>query len=333
MHEFNNLMSSIAKESYKPFYLLSGLEPYFIDLLESKITDQLIDEAARSFDYSLFYGKEADATQIVETAKRYPMLSKYHLVVVREAQHLDKSMDVIADYLSNPQPATVLVLCYKYKTFDKRKKLYKEAKKIGEILESKPLYDNQLSPWIGAKLKSANFSVDNAALQLLCEALGNDLSKIEKEIDKLKIVLPEGTMISPELVEKHVGFSKDYNNFELYKALGKRDFNSCCQIVKYMSENPKNHPLVLTISGFYTFFRRILMYHGLSDKSKAAAALGVNPYFLKDYEQAARYFNLKQASKAIYFTLEADLKSKGVGVKSGNQRGILQDLLVKVLAI
>ena len=124
-------MSSIAKESYKPFYLLSGLEPYFIDQLESKITDQLIDEAARSFDYSLFYGKEADATQIVETAKRYPMLSKYHLVVVREAQHLDKSMDVIADYLSNPQPATVLVLCYKYKTFDKRKKLYKEAKKIG----------------------------------------------------------------------------------------------------------------------------------------------------------------------------------------------------------
>ena len=261
------------------------------------------------------------------------MTSRYHLVVVREAQHLDKSIDVIADYLSSPQRNTVLVLCYKYKKFDKRKKLYKAAKETGVFFDSKPLFDSQLGPWILAKLKASNFSADNIGLQLLGEALGNDLNKIEKEIDKLKIVLTKGTIISPKIIEDHIGFSKDYNNFELYKSLGKRDFNKCCQIIKYMSENPKNHPLILTISGLYTFFRRVLTYQVIIDKSKAASILGVNPYFLRDYEQAALSFDIEQASKAISLTLEADLKSKGVGVKSGNHKFILQDLLVKVFAI
>ena len=333
MREYNELLSSVENGNYSPFYLLSGVEPYFIDQIEFKIKDKLIDEESKSFDYSLFYGKEVEATHIIEVAKRFPMISSYHLVVVREAQHLDKSMDLIADYLSNPQPNTVLVLCYKYKTFDKRKKLYKVVKKNGVFFNSKPLFSNQLGPWILAKLHASSFSTDNTGLQLIGEALGNDLNKIEKEIDKLKIVLTKGTFISPELIEAHIGFSKDYNNFELYKSIGKRDFNKCCQIVKYMSENPKNHPLTLTISGLYTFFSRILKYQVIIDKSKAASILGVNPYFLSDYEQAARLFDIKQAIKAIHFTLEADLKSKGVGVKSGNHKFILQDLLVKVFAI
>tara|TARA_A100001011_G_scaffold397560_1_gene498975 strand:- start:96 stop:1097 length:1002 start_codon:yes stop_codon:yes gene_type:complete len=333
MREFYDLISSIENGSFSPFYLLSGVEPYFIDQIELKIKDQLIDEESKSFDYSLFYGKEVESTHIIEVAKRFPMISRYHLVVVREAQHLDKSIDVIADYLSNPQLNTVLVLCYKYKAFDKRKKLYKAAKKTGVIFDSKPLFDSQLGPWISAKLKASNFSTDNVGLQLFGEALGNDLNRIEKEIDKLKIVLTKGTIISPKLIEVHIGFSKDYNNFELYKSLGKRDFNKCCQIVKYMSENPKNHPLTLTISGLYTFFRRVLAYQVIVDKSKASSILGVNPYFLSDYEKAARHFDIKQASKAIHFILEADLKSKGVGVKSGNHKFILQDLLVKVFAV
>jgi DNA polymerase-3 subunit delta len=252
--------------------------------------------------------------------------------VVREAQHLDKSTDLIAEYLSQPQTQTVIVFCFKYKAFDKRKKLYKAAKKAGALLETKTLYDNQVGQWIADRLQAAQFKIDAKALQILAEALGNDLSKIEKEIGKLKIVLDENTQITAELIEQHVGFSKDYNNFELYKAVAKRDFHQCSKIVKYMAENPKNHPLVLTISGFYNFFRRVLLYHGLGDKSKAAALLGINPYFVRDYEQACRKFSLKQASKAITLTLEADLKSKGVGVKSGDPYGILQDLLVKVFA-
>lgn len=332
MQEFNQLMSSVDRGDYKPFYLLSGTEPYFIDRLEAKITDQLTDEASRSFDYSLFYGKEVEASQIIETAKRFPLLASHHLVVVREAQHLDKSSDLIAEYLSQPQPQTIIVFCFKHKTFDKRKKLYKVVKKVGSLLESKTLYDNQISQWIGDRLKEAQFTIDSAALQILIEALGNDLSKIEKEVDKLKIVLEEGSQITPEQIEDHVGFSKDYNNFELYKAVGKRDFYQTAKIVKYLSENPKNHPLVITISGFYNFFRRLVLYHGIPDKSKAASMLGVNPYFVRDYEQASRQFNLKQASKAISLTLEADLKCKGVGVKSGNHYDILQDLLVKVFA-
>ena len=332
MQEFNQLMSSIDRAEYKPFYLLSGTEPYYIDRLEAKITEKLTDEASRSFDYSLFYGKEVEPRQIIETAKRFPLLAPYHLVVVREAQHLDKSTDLIAEYLSQPQEKTIIVFCYKYKAFDKRKKLYKAAKKAGALLETKVLYDNQVGQWIADRLKAAQLKIEVKALQILSEALGDDLSKIEKEIGKLKIVLDENTQITPELIEQHVGFSKDYNNFELYKAVGKRDFYLCSKIVKYMAENPKSHPLVLTISGFYNFFRRVLLYHGLEDKSKAASLLGVSPYFVRDYEQACKKFNLKQAGKAITLTLEADLKSKGVGVKSGNQYQILQDLLVKVFA-
>ena len=332
MREFYQLMSSIDRGEYKPFYLLSGSEPYFIDRLEDKITEKVTDEASRSFDYSLFYGKEVETSQIIETAKRFPLLASHHLVVVREAQHLEKSTDLIAEYLSQPQMRTIIVFCFKYKTFDKRKKLYKAAKKVGALLETKILYDNQVGQWIADRLELAQFKIDANALQIFSEALGNDLSKIEKEIGKLKIVLEENTQITPELIEQHVGFSKDYNNFELYKAVGKRDFHQCSKIAKYMAENPKTHPLVLTISGFYNFFRRVLLYHGLGNKSKAAALLGVNPYFVKDYEYASKKFSIKQLSKAITLTLEADLKSKGVGVKSANQYHILQDLLVKVFA-
>ena len=333
MREFNELMSSIENGNYSPFYLLSGIEPYFIDQIEFKIKDQLINEESKPFDYTIFYGKEVESIQIIEAAKRFPMISRYNLVIVREAQHLDKSIDLIADYLSSPQLNTVLVLCYKYKKFDKRKKLYKAAKKTGVFFDSKPLFESQLGPWILAKLKASNFSSDNSGLQLLVEALGNDLNKIEKEIDKLEIVLTKGTIITPEIIEAHIGFSKDYNNFELYKSLGKRDFKKCCQIVKYMSENPKNHPLNLTISGLYTFFRRVLTYQVMIDKSKASSMLGINPYFLRDYEQAALLFDIKQVSIAISLTLEADLKSKGVGVRSGNHKFILQDLLVKLFAV
>lgn len=333
MQEFNKLMSSIDKGEFKPFYLLSGTEPYFIDLIEDHLTKKLIDESSRSFDYSLFYGRNAELSQIIETAKRFPLLASHHLVVVREAQHLEKSTDLIAEYLSKPQLQTIIIFCFKYKTFDKRKKLYKAAKKVGALLNTKTMYDSQLGQWISDRLKLAQFIIDSNALQILLEAIGTDLNKIEKEIDKLKIALEKGTQITPELIEQYIGFSKDYNNFELYKSVAQRNFHQCSKIVKYMSENPRNHPLVLTISGFYTFFRRVLLYHGLADKSKAASLLGVNPYFIRDYEQASLKFSLKQASSAISLALEADLKSKGVGVKSLNQHDILQDLLVKIFAL
>ena len=332
MREFKQLMSRIYKGDYVPFYLLSGTEAYFIDQVEILLTDLLTDESSKSFDYSLFYGKDLDASQVVEAAKRFPMLARYHLVVVREAQHMDRSLDLIADYLTNFQSKTILVLCYKHKVFDKRKKLYKAANKFGEILESKKLYDNQIIQWIQERVQSITLKVDTLGLQLLVEALGSDLNKIQNEIEKFKIILPEGTLITPELIEKHVGFSKDYNNFELYKALGIRDFSKCITIIKYMAENPTSHPLVVTVGGMYTFFKRLLMFHGLSDKKSAASVLGVNPFFVKDYEQASRLFNIRQSSRSLTFILEADLKSKGVGVKTINHQGILQDMIIKIFA-
>ena len=332
LQEFNKLMSSIDRAEYKPFYLLSGTEPYFIDLIEDKITEKLTDEASRSFDYSLFYGKEVEPYQIIETAKRFPLLASYNLVVVREAQHMEKYTDLISEYLSKPQEQSIIVFCFKYKAIDKRKKLYKAAKKVGWFLETKPLYDNQLGQWIEDRFQAVKFKIDTKSIQIMAEALGKDLSKIDREIDKLKIVLDEKTQISPEHIEMYVGFSKDFNNFELYKAVAMRDFYKCSKIINYMSKNPKKHPITLTISGFFDFFKRIMLYHGLIDKSKAASLMGVNPYFVKDYEEASKNFSLKQASKAISRILEADLRSKGVGSKSVNNYHILQDLMLKIFS-
>ena len=189
MQEFNQLMSSIDKGEYKPFYLLSGYESYFIDRVEAHLTNKVTDDSSRCFDYSLFYGKDVDSIQIIESAKRFPLLASHHLVVVREAQHLDKSTDLIADYLSQPQAQTIIVFCFKNKAFDKRKKLYKAAKKVGALLNTKTLYDNQVERWISERLNLAQLIIDSNTLQILLEALGMDLNKIEKEIDKLKIVL------------------------------------------------------------------------------------------------------------------------------------------------
>ncbi len=236
------------------------------------------------------YGRDVSIEEIASSAKRYPMMAEKQVIIVKEAQDLSRTIEKLVAYAENPQPTTVLVINYKYKKLDKRKKLYKAIEKAGVIFESKKLYDNQVSDWIRRVLSGRNYKIEAKAAQMLVEFLGTDLSKINNELEKLITILPEDSIISPEDIEKNIGISKDFNNFELRKAVGEKQIVKANRIINYFADNPKNNPLVMTISLLNSFFTQLLQYHGLETKDKfsVAKALGVNPYFVGDYATASK---------------------------------------------
>lgn len=333
MEEVRELIRSIEQRQLAPVYLLMGEEPYYIDRISEYIGSHVLTEAERGFNQAVLYGKDVGVDDIVAQAKRFPMMAEYQVLIVREAQHLSRTIEQLVSYVENPQPSTVLVLCYKYKTLDKRKKLVKALKANGcVVFESKKLYENQVADWIRKVLLGSGFKISHKASALLVEFLGTDLSKIANELDKLKIVLPEGSEIGPQDIEDHIGISKDYNNFELKKAIASRDISKATRIIKYFGENPKDNPFVLTVSLLHTFFAQLLQYHGLDDHSprNVASALRINPYFVSEYQTAARHYPMKRVSAIIGVLREMDLKGKGVGSTSLSHQDLLRELLYKI---
>lgn len=329
MNVLNKIIDNINRGEIAPFYLLSGTEPYFIDDISNQIVKKLVSNSSKDFDFSILYGKDSSVNEIIETAKRYPMISNYHVVLIREAQYLDKKYDELSKYILNPQKESVIIFCYKNKIFDKRSKLYKAAISSGVVFESKPLYENQISPWVSNQLKSEGLEANPKSIQLLIEFLGLDLGKIKQEITKLKILCSK-ELITPELIEKHVGISKDFNNFELINAIGSKNKNKSIQIINYLSNNSKNNPIVLTISSLFQFFKKLLLFHGVSEingRHNISSTLGINPYFIKDYEKASKFYNMKNCSHAIDLIHNADLKSKGIVGNNEGHKDILIDLI------
>ncbi|HAB27075.1 MAG: DNA polymerase III subunit delta [Xanthomarina sp.] len=333
MDEVKQIITDIKNRNFKPIYFLMGEEPYYIDNISKYIESQVLSEEEKGFNQMVLYGRDVSIEDVVGHAKRYPMMSEYQVVIVKEAQDLSRHIEKLVDYAENPQPTTILVFNYKYKTIDKRKKLYKTLKKSGVIFEGKKLYDNQVGDWIRRVLSGQNYTISPKAAQMLAEFLGTDLSKISNELEKLKIILPEGTQITPEHIEQNIGISKDYNNFELQKAVGARDFVKANQIIKYFGENPKDNPMVVTVSLLYSFFSKLLHLHGLSDKSprSVTAALKINPYFANEYIAAARNYPMKQVSSVIATLREFDVKSKGVGSNAVKQGDLLKEMMVKIM--
>lgn len=333
MQLYDKLIDQIKSGKIAPFYLLSGTEPYFIDSISNYIVSKLISESARDFDFSILYGKDTSVNEIIETAKRYPMIADHHLVLIREAQYLEKKYDELSKYLLNHQKQSVVVFCYKNKLFDRRSRLFKAAASIGAVYESKPLYENQIGSWISSQLKNDDLEASQKAIQLLIEFLGSDLGKIKQEISKLKILCSD-KLITPELVEKYIGISKDFNNFELIKAIGAKNKNKSIQIIFYLSNNSKNNPLVLTISSLFQFFKKLLLFHGISgSRANVSSTLGVNPYFIKDYEIASKLYNMKSCSYAINIIHIADLKSKGIIANNESHKETLIDLINEIFNI
>ncbi|MCM8568135.1 DNA polymerase III subunit delta [Gramella jeungdoensis] len=333
MDEARQIVTEIQKGNIKPIYFLMGEEPYYIDKISDFIEENILTEEERGFNQMLIYGRDTSIDEIVSNAKRYPMMAERQVVIVKEAQDLSRTIEKLADYAENPQPTTVLVVCYKYKKIDKRKKLHKSISKSGVIFEGKRLYENQVGDWIIKTMKGRGYVVSPKAAQMLVEFLGTDLGKIDNELQKLQLICPQGTTLSPEIIEENIGISKDFNNFELRKAIGERDSLKAHRIINYFAQNPKDNPLVVTISLLFSYFSQILQYHGLTDKSKGSVAkqLKVNPYFVSDYAVAARNYPMKKVSKAISLLQETDVKSKGVGAANVSHGDLLKELLVKIM--
>ena len=330
MDDVKRIVTDIRSGNFKPIYFLMGEEAYYIDQIADFIEENALDPSQRDFNQMILYGRDVSIDDIVGQAKRFPMMADRQVVIVKEAQDLSRTIEQLAAYAENPQPTTVLVICYKYKTLDKRKKLYKTLGKSGELFTSKKLYENQVPDWIRRVLKGRGYSIAPKAAQMLVEFIGTDLSKINNELEKLQLIVPVGTEISPEIIEENIGISKDFNNFELQKAIGERNIKKAYHIAKHFAQNPKNHPLVMPVALQYSFFNKLLKYHALPDPSAAPKVLGVNPYFIRDYQTAARNYPMKRVRAIIKGIRKVDMKSKRAGAHNMSQADLLKELLITI---
>ena len=336
--DYSRIMTDLKEKKYKPVYLLMGEEPYYIDLISNYIAQNVLSETERSFNQLILYGKDVTAAQVIDTARRFPMMSTHQVVILREAQGL-RNIEQLEPYMKAPPESTILVICYKGKTVDKRKSFFKLVDKYGEVFESVRLYDNEVNAWVSAYLREKGYSIEPAAGMVLTEYLGANLYKIANELEKLFTLLPENNRhITVEHIEKNIGISKDHNTFELNNALTKKDVVKANRIVKYFSENPTEYPMVVTISTLFMHFSRIARYHFLKDKhregispSDIAAALGVVPFFVRDYEQAARTYSRIKTLEVITLLREYDMRSKGWNTGFADHGELLRELIFKIM--
>lgn len=332
MDQVIKIVNDIKSGNIKPIYFLMGEEPYYIDKLANYIEEKVLNEEEKGFNQTVLYGRDVSIEDIISTAKRYPMMAERQVVIVKEAQDLIRTIDKLESYAEKPMPSTVLVFCYKYKTLDKRKKLTKLLAKSGVVYESKKLYENQVGDWIKRVLSGKKYAIEPKASAMLVEFLGTDLSKINNELEKLQIILPVGSTITPKHIEENIGFSKDFNVFELRKALGERNQLKAYTIAENFAQNPKDNPMVVTTSLVFGFFIQLLKYHGLKDRNpkNVAAVLGVNPFFLKEYDVALKNYPMKKVSQIIAALRDIDVKSKGVGANTLSQSDLLREMLYKI---
>jgi DNA polymerase III subunit delta len=351
MQDFQKIMLDLKSKVYHPIYFLMGEEPYFIDRVSNYIEQNVLDENEKEFNQSVLYGGDVDVLRIISEAKRFPMMSNHSVVIVKEAQNIkglvgkddsdeddtteskDKKKSPLLTYLENPQKSTLLVFCYKYKTIDKRTSLAKLLQKRAVTLVSDKLYENKIPDWVVGYLKTHQYTITPRASVLLTENLGNNLSKIANELDKIMLNLPPKSEITETHIQTYVGISKDFNVFELQTALGKRDVLKANRIINYFAANPKDNPLVLVLPNLFGYFNKILIYHCLSDKSakNVAAELRVHPFFVGDYERAAKIYNLSKIVAIISDLREYDLKSKGFDNSSASDGELMKELIYKIL--
>ena len=329
---YKEIISSISNKDFHPVYFLMGEEPFYIDKISDYISDNVLESQEKEFNQSVLYGKEVDVAQIIAEAKQFPFGATHRVVIVKEAQNI-KNIDELESYLDNPQPSTILVICYKYKKLDKRKKFTKSLAKKALLFESKKLYDNQVPDWIAKYLNEKGYKIEEKAVFMLAEFLGTELSNISNELDKLMVIIKKQEKITANIIEKNIGISKDYNIFEFQQALGKKDILKSNQIINHFSANPKAHPLVVTLGMLFSFFQKIMTYHSLKDKSKNSVAdeLKVNPYFVQQYSSAARHYSQNKLFDIFTLLKVYDLKSKGVNNTSTVDGDLLKELVYKIL--
>jgi DNA polymerase-3 subunit delta len=337
--KYEQIASDLKKKIYRPVYLLMGEELYYIDMISAYIADNVLSESEKSFNQVIMYGKDTDARSIVFAAARPPMMSNYQVVIVREAQNI-KKLDELEAYLKFPLTTTILVICYKGKSVDKRIKVYKEIEKHGEILETAKLYENEIASWVTNYLKQKGCTIDPAAAGILADFIGNDLSRIASELDKLFTLLPVGNnQITVEHIEKNIGISKEYNTFELNNAIMKKNVPKAFQIVDYFSKNQGNNLLSTAVSALFSQFSKVLKLQMLKHKyakrivptSEITSVAGIEPYFLKDYEDAALKYPAAKIVRIIELLREYDMRGKGWNNAGTPDSELLRELVFKIM--
>lgn len=329
------LIDNIKAGNRLPVYLITGEENYYIDIISDYFENQVIDPDFGDFDKSVVYGRDVTMLSVISLAQQFPMMSPIRLVLVKEAQDIDhKEWDLLLKYLESPQPQTLLVFCYRHKKFDKRSSAYKAIAKAGGICEHAKLYDDKVPDWIGTYVNQHGFSITQRGSMLISECIGNDLGKITNELAKVFISLHEGDTINEDIIERDIGISKEYNVFELQKAIGRRDVVQCNRIANHFAANPKENPIQLILPTLYSYIIKIMIYHQLEDKSLSAvaSALKINSYFIKDYVTAAHNYSLGKLASCIGYINEADLRSKGFRNANTITDGeILKELIFKII--
>lgn len=331
--EYEAILQNLKKKIYHPIYLLQGDEPYFIDKVSDYIEKNVLPEAEKGFNQTIFYGKDTEERTIAHASLRYPMMAEKQVIIVKEAQSLNK-IDLLAPYAEKPMPSTILVLNYKYKTIPKNSKLYKAIASKGIILTTKKLYENQIPSWIEKYLKQYKYTIEPQASQILSNSLGTDLGKVANELNKLVIAVKDTSHITPVHIEKNIGISKDFNLFELQDALTTRNVLKANQIVNYFGANPQQHPIQMTIAMLFSYYSKLFAIHFLKDKSEQAVwdKMGGSRFYIKKLIAAARKYHPTKLYEIIGTLREYDLKSKGMGVSTLVEPGELQkEMIYKIL--
>ena len=334
---FPSLLEDLKNGKFQPVYFLHGNEPYFIDAVTAYIENEVLSDGEKAFNQTVLYGKEVDFKQVVDAARRYPMMAPRQVVIVKEAQEM-RSLKELAGYVAQPSPTTLLLICHKHKRFDGRSSFAKTLKKHAVVFESKKLYDNQLPDWIRQYLRSKGFSIAPDATALMAEYLGTDLSKVVNELDKMAINLPTGSTISVQQVQENIGISKDFNVFELQKAIGFRQVSRAQRIVHYFAANPRKNPMAVILGSLYNYFSKVFVLHGLlraSETEKMRALKLSSGFFLKEYQQTARNYSPDQLRRIFSILKTYDLRSKGVenNLQNNPEGALLREMVFKMMNV
>lgn len=327
------IITDWQKKSFKPLYWLEGEEEYFIDMAIKYAEHHLLNEDEAAFNLTVFYGKDTNWSTVINTCRRYPMFAERQVVIIKEAQQM-KDIEKLEAYIENPLASTVLIVAYKEKKLDARKKFAKTIKEKGVLLSTKKMYDSQLPEWTQELLYSKGLTISQKGLALLVDHIGNDLNRIENEIDKIKMNLGKRTAITEDDIEEYVGVSKDFNVFELQSALAEKDMARSIRIIQYFEANPKAAPIQFILPSLYGFFSKVFMLFGsnTSDEKSLAVTIGVNPFFIKDYLKAAKLYSYPGIEKALLLMHQYNLRSIGVGDTGTEDASLLKEMVVKMIA-
>ncbi len=333
--KFNEIFSDLKAKKYKSLYFFDGDEPYFIDSLTDYISRHVLDDSEKEFNQSVLYGQDISPADLAPVVKRYPMMAERQVVVVKEAQNW-RSLNDLEAIFANPVPTTILVINYKGKKIDGRSKLLKLIKANGVYFNSAKLKPYEVGKWISQYCNSKHVDIDTQAVAMLSENIGNDLGNLVNALDKLQILCPKGEKISPDLVSKNIGISKDFNEFELQKALGQRDDRKALYIANYFANNQKDHHIIKVSINLYYYFAKLIKYHSVpnkADKQSLARAMGVNPYFVDDFHVAGKNYSKMSLLHAMEILYDIDLKSKGVNNTGSKHGELMKEMVSRILRV